>query len=317
LSLQTSPEDQVAKGKSKSRADKLIRQKLDEEVFTRVTKNLKWVEVLHSIAKRALEASLELPSDESTHSEAHRREFAFLLERMKSAERCFSEVFTPILIGLYPHKFESTELFGKYIVASYELAKLRGTTQIVTEQLWEETLPQGTIEGDSVDSGKRVIEALSSASDQGDDEFLISIRHLHLAVTNFCSNVEQLKEQFRDDAEVKQLIGLLRPRIEQIEDTSSILYSYAKEKISTSTKNENTRHRFTEKAPSASIPAAPQISSLTTSNLPGLPSKTKVAKTPKKWKWEGRVFLSSIGVKPVPREKKTPNDSPTDPSTGS
>jgi len=252
-----------------------------------VAKNLKWVVVLHSVASRSLEENLKLARDRSGHGDIHRREFAFLLERMKSGVLCFSEVFTPILISLYPHKYELTELFRKYVVVSYKAARLTGTVQLVTEQLWEETLPHGTIEGDSVDSGKRVIEALSSEDEQTTDKFLLSIKHLHLAVTNFCSNVEQLKEQFKDNAEVNQLMDLLRPRIEQIEDTSSILYSYSKENVSASERNYGVRNPPREDAGvcnrSVSQPDSP-ISAI----MPGLPSKSK-AKSRKKWTWEASM----------------------------
>jgi hypothetical protein len=312
LSLQETSEVRVIeKPKSKTRTNKLVREKLDEEVFGRVAKNLKWLEVLHGVARRTLEHDLILPNDVSPHSDAHRREFSFLLERVRSAERCFSDVFTPILTGLYPHKFELTELYGKYIVASYDLAKLCGTSELVTEQLWEETLPEGTVQGDSVDSGKRVIESLSSENEEN-DQFLKSVRHLHLAVTNFCSNVEHLKNRFKEDQEIAQLMVILHPRIEQIEDASTILYAYAKEEIQKrdnhngDTSSLGARYTRDRSAPKTDSPAS--------THLPGLPSKSKSAKTTQKWKWEGRVYLDSVAVKQVRDRKKVQDRSAQDKS---
>jgi hypothetical protein len=309
LSLQKSPTERVTKPKGKSKTDKLIREKLDEEIFGRVGKNVKWVEVLHDIARRSLEENAALRNKDQEHNDAYKREFAFLLERIRSAEHCFSVVFTPILIGLYPHKYELTELYGKYIVASYDLAKLSGTSQLVTEQLWEETLPEGTDQGDSVDSGKRVIETLSSQS-ESDDEFLMSVRHLHLAITNFCTNVDQLKERFKEDSEIKELIGLLRPRIEQIEDASSILYSYAREKVGKRASKGQERIRGHEDLESKDDSSPVIADSNAPSSMPGLPSKTRTARTTKKWKWEGRVYLGSIAVKQADRQKKPQDPTP-------
>ena len=91
-------------------------------------------------------------------------EIAFLLERIHTAEQCFSTIFTPVLTGLYPQKFELTELYGKYIVACYDLAKFTHTTQLVTEELWEETLPEGSVENDYIASDRRIIEGLTPSS---------------------------------------------------------------------------------------------------------------------------------------------------------
>jgi hypothetical protein len=314
LSLQKSPTERVVRPKGKSKTDKLIREKLDEEIFGRVGKNLKWVEVLHDIARRSLDENPALRSKEQEHNDAYRREFAFLLERIISAEHCFSVVFTPILIGLYPHKFELTELYGKYVVTSYDLAKISGTTHLVTEQLWEETLPEVTEHGDSVDSGKRVIETLSSQKET-DDEFLMSVRHLHLAITNFCTNIDQLKERFKEDSEIKELIGLLRPRIEQIEDASSILYSYTREKVARhTTKGQEKIRQDDEEDPVNDIPDI-QTDSKISVPMPGLPSRTRTTRPAKKWKWEGRVYLGSVSVKQTaqkkPSEQKPPQNETT------
>jgi hypothetical protein len=299
-----------------SPAESLIRQKLDEEIFGRIAKNLKWVRVLHGMALRSLgegrfrRAKLKNKADQN--------EMTFLLDRIHTAEQCFSSMFTPVLNGLYPEKYESTELYGKYIIALYELAKYTRSIQMVTEELWEETLPEGSAENDYVASEKRVIQSLSLTDIDDpeilDDDFLTYVRNLHLAVTNLSSNFDQLRNRFQDNREVEQLCQFLKPRIGQIDNASMLLYKHAKgTTISSSEKQKEKEDDVrTNAGQLAVIPVErdshrpslsrqlhnSDVSESQLNHKRVLPdSVAPKAKKPKKWSWNGQVELGKIELK--------------------
>jgi hypothetical protein len=302
-------------GKS-SRAEIIIHEKLDEEIFGRIAKNLKWVRVLHGMALRSLSSTRGRRGRGDSKSKSDYAEMAFLLERIHTAEQCFSSMFTPVLTGLYPEKYESTELYGKYIIALYELAKYTRSIEMVTEELWEETLPEGSAENDYIASGKRVIQGLTASSSDGDeternnDEFSIWFRNLHLAVTNLSANFDQLKGRFQENREIEHLFSFLRPRIGQIENASMILYKLAKNSdVSAVRQNTNksnapiTGDRIGQERvlqrPSFSRQLHnldAQESQLTHQRVApeSIGTRTKKAK---KWTWNGQVELGRIELK--------------------
>jgi len=251
-------------------------------------------------------------------SKADQNEMTFLLDRIHTAEQCFSSMFNPVLNGLYPEKYESTELYGKYIIALYELAKYTRSIQMVTEELWEETLPEGSAENDYVASEKRVIQSLSLSDvddpEIRDDDFLTYVRNLHLAVTNLSSNFDQLRNRFQDKREVEQLCQFLKPRIGQIDNASMLLYKHAKGATTSSLEkqNENVDEMRINMDQLGVVPARRESSRPSLSRqlhnsdasesqlnhkrvLPDS-AATKVKK-PKKWSWNGQVELGKIELK--------------------
>jgi hypothetical protein len=300
-----------------SKAEAIIHEKLNEEIFGRIAKNLKWVRVMHGMALRSLSTSRGRRGRTDTKIKSDYSEMVFLLERIHTAEQCFSTTFTPVLNGLYPEKYESTELYGKYIIALYELAKYTRSIQMVTEELWEETLPEGNAENDYIASGKRVIEGLSPASSDGDDaekcndEFLSYVRNLHLAVTNLSANFDQLKGRFQDNREIGHLCSFLKPRIGQIENASTMLYRFAKSTVRADKQKGDTNSIDVTKdrtdLPKEQTPQRPSLSrqlhnlDANESHLnhqrvvpESIGARTKKAK---KWTWNGQVELGRIELK--------------------
>jgi len=299
-----------------SRAEIIIHERLDEEIFGRIAKNLKWVRVLHGMALRSLSTTRGHRGRGESKTKSDYAEMAFLLERIHTAEQCFSTMFTPVLTGLYPQKYESTELYGKYIIALYELAKYTRSIEMVTEELWEETLPEGSAENDYIASGKRVIQGLTPSASDGDeigrsnDEFSMWFRNLHLAVTNLSANFDQLKGRFHENREIEHLFSFLKPRIGQIENASMMLYKLAKNSDSPATKQkadkssapvagdrtgqEKVLHRSSLARQLHNLDA--QESQLNHQRvLPeSIGTKTKKAK---KWTWNGQVELGRVELK--------------------
>ncbi|MDG6904903.1 MAG: hypothetical protein JRN20_03860 [Nitrososphaerota archaeon] len=195
----------------------IVHEKLQEEIFGRIAKNLKWIEILQRVALDALKLKGKgnrLQTDDVCE---------LLLERIRYAEQSVSVAFVPILTSLYPHKYEISEIFSKYVAASYELAKGTGATALVTEELWEETLPDDGL-GEYADSEKRVVEILIPKKDETTQDFSFLARHAYVAARNLCANVEELGTQFKEESYVASFVGLLSNRILQIEDAASSLY---------------------------------------------------------------------------------------------
>jgi len=302
-----------------SKAEAIIHEKLNEEIFGRIAKNLKWVRVMHGMALRSLSGSRGRRGRADPKIKSDYSEMVFLLERIHTAEQCFSTTFTPVLNGLYPEKYESTELYGKYIIALYELAKYTRSIQMVTEELWEETLPEGSAENDYIASGKRVIEGLTPSQADGDDtercndEFMAYVRNLHLAVTNLSANFDQLKGRFQDNREIGHLCSFLKPRIGQIENASMMLYRSAKNTAGSNAdkQKEDTNGISLGKDQTALGPERPvQRPSLSRQlhNLDAneshlnhqrvVPESIGVrTKKAKKWTWNGQVELGKIELK--------------------
>jgi hypothetical protein len=195
----------------------VVHEKLQEEIFGRIAKNLKWMEVLHAVAIEALKAKDKEQRNETDHI------CELLLERIHSAQRSVSVAFVPILTSLYPHKYEIGEVFEKYVNAQYELAKGNGSIALLTEELWQETLPDDGL-GEYVDSEKRIVEILIPRKDETTNDFSFLARHEYVAARNLCANVEELGNAFKDDSYIASFVGLLSNRILQIEDASSSLH---------------------------------------------------------------------------------------------
>jgi len=346
---QTLPTDQIGQQKfanyvpvGNPKAELIIHERLNEETFGRIAKNLKWVKVLHGMAVRSLnDSQIHRKRDIVAESISSNRgsdesEIAFLLERIHTAEQCFSTVFTPVLMGLYSHKFELTELYGKYIVASYELAKYTNTTQMVTEELWEETLPEGNIESDYIASGKKIIKSLTSCTEedrqqrgkrkkQQGNEFSMFIKDLRLAVMNLAANFDQLRGRFNENTEIEQLCSFLRPRIGQIDSATIMLQKLTRKRtpsrISNKIDKSNGNAAICDSVTPDLVP--PQSSRESSFSLSRqlhtvdmeesqlnhqrvLPKSTihqsASRKDKQKWAWEGQIQLSRVELnrqKPV------------------
>jgi hypothetical protein len=230
----------------------VIHEKLKEEIFGKIAKNLKWLEVLHRLSSSALQSSGE--SEEI---------LGLLLERILSAEKSFATAFVPILTYFYSHKYEVSEIFGKYVAASYDLARVMNTTALVTEEFWQETLPDEAAR-DYVDSEKRIAEILVPKKDEKPNDLSIISRYMYVSARNLTANVEQLATVFKDDPDVTSFVSLLQPRIIQIEDGSLTLFKYL-----------NKRDRAVGEESKISLIAL----------------KTGEASR-KKWAWEGRINLT-------------------------
>jgi hypothetical protein len=242
---------------------------MQEEIFGRITKNLKWLEILLGFALEALKRK-EKEKRQDTDDVCE-----LLLERIRSAERSVSVAFVPILTSLYPHKYEIGEMFSKYASASYEIAKGTGNLALVTEELWQETLPDyGLCEYS--DSERRITEIVIPRKDETccDSSFLA--RHAYVAGRNLCTNIEQLGSTFNEQSYVASFVLLLSNRILQMEDA---LLSLHKLLIKTpETKQSAPIEKPERKARSMDVLLA---------------LKTGRALPPeKKFSWDGKIFLS-------------------------
>lgn len=195
----------------------LVREKLQEEIFGRIAKNLKWVETLVDLSlkswpRKSRRKGLELEDI-----------CQLLLEKIHSGENSIAIAFTPILTSLYPHKYEISELFGKYVTNSYEIAKTKQTTALVTEEFWHETYPDDGL-GEYSYSERRIVEILIPKKDETPTDFVVLARHAYVAGRNLCANMEELGLQFKDEPYVASFVALLTKRILQIEDALSTLH---------------------------------------------------------------------------------------------
>lgn len=256
----------------------VIHEKLKEEIFGKIAKNLKWIKVIHNLAMNAIQNGRSPETDV----------YGILFERISSAEESFSTAFVPILTYFYSHKYEVSEIFGKYVTKSYELARFTKTTALVTEEFWQETLPDEAVNA-YADSEKRIVEILVPRTDDESSDMSILARYMYVAARNLTANVEQLAVVFKDDPDVTSFVGLLRPRIVQIEDGSLTLYkSLVKSGAgTTSAAFDPPRTKSCEAA------TVGEKEETTLNSLISLKNgKSPKLATKRKWVWDGRVRLT-------------------------
>jgi hypothetical protein len=268
------------------RVDSTVHEKLEEEQFIRISKNMTWLRVLVDLSLRAFEAGNHGCSDE------RKAEAKFHLTRIESAEQCFTRVLSPIVNSLYPHAYEMMEIFGKYVSVSYELAKITGTTALLTEELWEETVAEDiNADSNGVSTETRLSQLLGSGNDNDineeariePSEFFVIAKHLYVAARNLTANLEQLKDQFKSDGVIIQLSNLLRPRIVQIEVASSCLY-----RLSEATTLDRGISSMNSSA-SVKLEGEAQSSPAMKGASGRVPGFVKNKRVESKWNWEGNL----------------------------
>lgn len=264
----------------------IVREKLQEQIFGRIAKNLKWLEILLDMALKAV--GLKEYKDENDHI------CQLLLEKIHSGEYSISIAFIPILSSVYPHRYEVGELFGKYAAASYEIAKTAGSTASVTEEFWQETYPDDGL-GQYSYSENRIVEILVPKNEETTEDFTFLARHAYVGARNLCANLEQLGLTFKDEPYVASFVGLLATRISQIEESLSSL-----------------RRLLIKGSEPTTTEEIPERKARTMENLVALKTgKPIVRSSEKKFVWDAKVVLSNpeVFVSEEPSESSSMQES--------